>query len=175
MVKIVGANEECPERWTSFDWNINGPKGDPGPAGPAGPAGETGPVGPAGATGQAGLPGPRGLAGPIGATGAAGAIGPKGATGPTGPTGVLRIYQRKFQISINEGAFGTAIASCDKGDLVVGGGYEMDKVSSKTENSVYFNGPSSSSSWRAQLFNPPNIPKGMAMVLISYAICADLP
>ena len=98
-----------------------GPAGEPGPQGPQGDTGATGPQGPQGEKGDTGATGPQGL------TGATGSTGPAGATGPQGPPGIFNIYQ----VSVPSTPLGggppatTLTATCNTGDKVIGGGYQL--------------------------------------------------
>ena len=84
VVKIVGLDEGCPSGWTSLDWDIKGPQGQPGPRGLTGPSGARGP---AGGVGLQGPPGPEGPAGSAPIAGTQGTEGPPGPIGPAGPAG----------------------------------------------------------------------------------------
>lgn len=92
---------------------IEGPKGDKGEAGETGPAGPQGSIGP---KGDAGAPGEKGDTGP---TGPAGAVGPMGERG--GP-GIVRTYRAESQ-QVTGNVGGALIAKCEKGDIVLSGGY----------------------------------------------------
>ena len=88
--------------------------------------------------GEMGIPGPTGPRGPMGipgTTGAPGDPGPTGGTGPTGPTGesgsgspVVTTETATTVITrrLLKGDLVTAIASCQPGDQVVGGGYTVE-------------------------------------------------
>ena len=78
------------------------------PAGPRGPAGPQGPAGPEGAAGA------RGAEGATGARGAEGAPGPQGPQGPAGPTNLT--------VRTGPQGVGSATASCNPGEVAVGGG-----------------------------------------------------
>jgi Collagen triple helix repeat (20 copies) len=78
------------------------------------PAGPQGPQGPAGARGPEGPPGTRGAEGATGARGAEGPVGPRGPQGPAGATNVT--------VHVGEQATGEATATCDPGEVAVGGG-----------------------------------------------------
>jgi hypothetical protein len=97
-------------------------------AGPRGPAGPQGPAGPEGATGARGAEG---------ATGARGAEGPPGPEGPQGPAGPGNLTVRQGA----QGA-GTSTASCDPGEVAVGGG-GLSQGGSLTASIPEGSGPSS--------------------------------
>jgi hypothetical protein len=78
------------------------------------PAGPQGPQGPQGARGPEGPPGARGAEG---ATGARGAEGPVGPRGPQGPAGATNLTARIGQLGT-----GVVFASCNPGEVAVGGG-----------------------------------------------------
>ena len=75
---------------------------------PAGPQGPQGPQGPEGA------PGARGAEGAHGARGAEGPVGPRGPQGPAGATNVT--------LRSGTQATGQATATCNPGEVAVGGG-----------------------------------------------------
>ena len=92
-----------PKLATSTLTLFKGGKGDtgaPGPAGPTGPAGPAGPTGPAGAQGVQGL------------------------KGDTGAPGATSITDRNASTSetVSGGGVETAVAHCNSGESVVGGG-----------------------------------------------------
>lgn len=83
-LRIIDAGEQCRNRESSLEWNIQGPVGPPGPIGPRGLDGPTGPAGPPGAEGAMG---PAGPIGPQGIEGPAGPAGSQGSPGIAGPPG----------------------------------------------------------------------------------------
>jgi hypothetical protein len=103
-----------------------GPTGVIGAAGPQGasPAGDSGAQGAAGATGStgargsAGPPGPAGAQGPAGKPGGKGPIGPAGPTGPQGPAAATP----SIRVAAIDSPIGGAIAFCNLGEVLVGGG-----------------------------------------------------
>ncbi|WP_051911485.1 DUF7594 domain-containing protein [Methylomicrobium agile] len=115
-----------------------GPQGAVGPQGPAGggagsvgpqgPQGAVGPQGPAGAIGPQGLQGlvgPQGLQGLVGPQGLQGVIGPQGVQGligPQGPIGQLLGTVVKTTEILNPVAGQLINATCDPGQILVGGG-----------------------------------------------------
>lgn len=126
-----------------------------GPQGPAGPTGATGPAGPQGATGPAGPAGPQGAtgpAGPQGPQGATGPAGPQGAVGPTGPAGNLGSIYVKFGLPIvtPQNTYGTAVVTCDTGDLVLGGGHNTGATVVTVGRSF----PDTPSSWTVSVVSP---------------------
>src|ERR1051325_3614766 len=108
-----------------------------GPPGPAGPAGPTGPAGPQGATGPAGPAGPQG------------ATGPAGPQGPAGNKG--SIYLRSSEMVFTPiNTIGTAVATCDPGDLVLGGGHNTGATVVTVGRSF----PDTAGSWTASVVSP---------------------
>ena len=79
-----------------------------------GPAGAAGPRGATGATGATGAAGPQGATGPRGETGPAGAPGAPGATNVT--------VRTSGNVNTSVGADGSAVASCNPGEVATGGG-----------------------------------------------------
>ena len=78
-----------------------------------------------GATGATGATGPQG---PIGATGATGATGPQGPAGATGPAST---YANTTSFSVPpDNALHSATATCNAGDVLVGGGDNGNSISS---------------------------------------------
>ena len=125
----------------------------PGPQGPAGPAGATGPQGPQGEQGLTGATGPQGPQGEQGSTGATGPVGPTGATGPQGPQGeqgltgatgpqgpqgpaggggggIGAVYVHSASVRVAPrsewGGATEAAATCDAGDKLLSGGFELN-------------------------------------------------
>jgi Collagen triple helix repeat (20 copies) len=78
------------------------------------PAGPQGPQGPQGPRGPEGPPGARGAEGATGARGAEGPVGPRGPQGPAGATNVT--------VRLGTLASGSATATCNPGEVAVGGG-----------------------------------------------------
>jgi hypothetical protein len=149
-VKNTGAVYVIGEGFKSSDCKTNeqivslgmegpaGPQGPQGETGPAGPQGETGEQGPAGVNGAPGAQGPQGLPGaqgPQGIPGAQGATGPQGPQGNTGPQGPegpegpagslgsVVIYKRSVTVPAPVGLITEALAACDTGDNILGGGF----------------------------------------------------
>lgn len=120
---------------TQGEQGEQGPQGPIGPIGPEGPQGETGATGatgPQGETGETGPQGPPGVngtdgeQGPQGEQGIQGATGPMGNTGPQGPPGPsipTSVYTATGTNQIENGN-GAALAFCETGDIVLGGGFE---------------------------------------------------
>jgi hypothetical protein len=111
--KTTGAMRQIASSKTCTSLETRIVLGAVGPTGPQGPAGSTGPRGATGATGPLGDTGPIGPRGSTGPTGVPGATGAPGATGPAGSDANVRYYVVSSE---------SAIASCDSGDEVVGGG-----------------------------------------------------
>ena len=111
-----------------------------GPAGPAGPVGPAGPAGPQGATGPAGPAGPQGATGPA---------GPQGPQGPAGNLGTIYLrFSEMVTTPIN--TYGTAVATCDPGDLVLGGGHNTGATVVTVGRSY----PDTTGSWTASVVSP---------------------
>ena len=94
-----------------------GPKGDTGATGTQGPQGIQGPVGPTGSTG---------------ATGAIGLQGIQGIQGPQGPSGITELNDTNTYLITNMSTpseiipNGTiAFVTCNSGDSIIGGGYNI--------------------------------------------------
>ena len=137
---FVGSVEFC--KHVKFDDNKrdhnrdNNQTGTQGPPGPQGPAGPTGPTGPAST-----VPGPQGERG---------FNGINGAQGPQGPAGFTEIndtnlyYVEGGNMTTNgdiRNPFGSA-ASCQIGDIVIEGGYEILNVNDDSSPPlVYTDGP----------------------------------
>lgn len=117
----------------------SGPQGPKGEQGEPGKTGETGPQGPKGDDGKNGLPGKdgadgknglpgedgaRGLQGPKGDDGRKGDTGPRGPQGEKGEPGGGAAYVTYTDTGNIGGSSGTA--SCDKGDMVTGGGFTVN-------------------------------------------------
>ncbi|SEN70144.1 collagen-like protein [Nonomuraea pusilla] len=111
-----------------------GPKGDRGAQGPQGPKGETGPQGPQGLKGATGPQGPKGDTGPQGPA------GPQGPQGEPGDAGRLITYVNNTSLN----STGHAQASCAKGDIATGGGFDFNELKNAT---VMGSAPSGSSAW----------------------------
>lgn len=179
-LRVTDSSSTCNSNETSISWNQVGPQGPLGPAGPAGAAGPAGPMGLAGAAGPAGTAGAQGPAGPPGAQGAPGAIGPVGATGATGATGpqgpagpagsVTAHIVESNVVSVLAGSGAGATADCNPGEIVTGGGYVLDGLTSsplvEKQSSPDFSltGPG----WFVAFLNPDTV----AHSFVGYAICA---
>jgi hypothetical protein len=135
-VRIVHSPNECRNPEIALQWNVMGPPGPTGPQGltgiqgPAGLPGELGPAGPPGPQGPVGPVGPQGPTGPAGNDGAPGTAGPPGPQGPAGLAGpagaggqTITFYTRQNSQPSQE--IRGAVATCDTGDQVIGGGFEV--------------------------------------------------
>lgn len=81
------------------------------------------------------LRGQRGPAGPTGATGPQGpqgATGSRGPTGPQGPSGATNVTVRSTETTTAASADGSAIASCNSGEVAIGGGAKLEAGDSAT-------------------------------------------
>src|SRR5262245_28058151 len=115
------------------------------------PAGQQGPKGATGPKGDPGIQGPRGDKGDAGATN----VIKRSATGP----------------SVGLGLFSTAVASCQSGETLVGGGAAYADAGQFASNpALTWSGPAqnSESSWRVSYRND-DVPTTRA---IAYALCA---
>ena len=110
-IKIVSADEECNDNWSSLSWSQEGPAGPTGPEGPEGPAGADGAQGPEGPAGADGAQGPEGPAGPA---------GDKGDKGDPGSA-----LGASSQVVVGAGSTALSTAVCPAGTFAVGGGYFM--------------------------------------------------
>jgi hypothetical protein len=167
-----------------------GQPGPEGPPGPVGPQGERGLTGATGATGPAStVPGPQGIQGLRGFNGTNGVDGTNGTIGPQGPAGLNQINSTNIylklgnQINSNLGTTPSekviSNATCDSGDIVIEGGYEMLPFS---DNSVppflIINGPTPTPS------NPTLTEEDQGYLIMAYgggariqayAFCFDNP
>ena len=151
-----------------------GPGGAAGPVGPGGPAGIAGPIGPAGPAGAAGPIGPAGPAGaagpigPIGPAGPAGAAGPQGPQGSQGPSGNIGAIYLRFSPTVTTpiNTYGTAVATCNTGDRVLGGGHNTGATVVTVGRSY----PDTPSSWTVSVVSP-----GVAIGWSAVAVCLQAP
>jgi len=151
-----------------FDFTIGavGPKGDQGDQGKIGDTGAAGADGGVGATGADGADGATGATGATGAAGAAGADGATGATGATGADGMdgakgdkgvqgkrgeagpstrytdaFAVCQYKAAVLFGAPGSCTAVATCELGQFVTGGGYTLVGTGRVTQNEPGFANP----------------------------------
>jgi hypothetical protein len=109
-------------------------------------------------------PGP---AGPPGQTGATGAQGPPGPVGPTGPAGVGTTYQVSSpEVTTNVGQYGTATATCNAGDRVLGGGHNTGAADVFVGRSY----PDTVGSWTVSVK-----PMAISIGWFAVAVCLDVP
>lgn len=146
------------------------PTGPVGPSGPIGPQGVPGDAGPTGADGQQGVPGP---AGANGAPGPQGVPGPQGAPGPQGVPGTpasTTYYVASTTEKVPAFTIVELKATCDGGDVAVGGGFEGE-----LSNQVTITGqrPEPSTQPDSWIVNVDNTSPQMASVT-AYAVCLDL-
>lgn len=142
LVPVAAALEAIPAGTKAQPVGPPGPEGPEGPPGPEGQQGEPGPRGPKGPAGPSGPTGPKGPKGPKGPAGTAGPTGPQGLRGPQGvkghpgEPGVVGGYVRSSPVlSIPAGSEGGVLATCDAGDMAVGGGFT--KAAASTTLDVY--------------------------------------
>ncbi len=116
-IRATNTKDECTSpTHVMFNWNQQGPKGDPGANGAPGATGATG------ATGAAGAKGDKGDKGDKGNTGA---TGPQG---PAGPTRYLSDALGAVAVFRNAGGTGGPVAitaQCPAGMRILGGGYKV--------------------------------------------------
>jgi hypothetical protein len=115
------------------DQGLKGDKGDQGDQGIQGEPGVPGPPGANGVDGTNGVdgldgaPGPKGDKGEPGEQGVQGEQGLQGEQGIQGEPGVLGFYSAgSDRVDVGPGTTLFAHASCDTGDLAVGGGFSKD-------------------------------------------------
>jgi hypothetical protein len=91
--------------------------------------GTQGPPGPTGATGATGPQGIQGIQGPIGPNGTQGPPGPGGPSGITGlnSSNAYEVFSDVIAIAPNSGE--GRLLTCDPGDTVISGGYNLDSTS----------------------------------------------
>lgn len=95
----------------------------------------------------------------------------QGQPGPQGPAGVLGFYTRYNPGGPCEDGFNcVAIAVCDQGDAVTGGGFEHGGTSGQQGISVVQSRPTSDTIWQVILGNY----SGEDIEFRAYARCADL-
>ena len=117
------------------------------------------------ALGFVGPPGPAGAPGPAGPAGPQGETGPEGPQGPAGNMG--SIYVRFSEIVTTPiNTYGTAVATCDPGDRVLGGGHNT-AASVVTVARSY---PDTPGSWTVSVVSP-NVAIGWSAA----AVCLDTP
>jgi hypothetical protein len=165
---------------------IEGPKGDAGSAGTKGEVGATGPVGTTGARGEAGpagadgAPGAKGDQGDPGADGADGAPGadgadgaqgiqgPKGDPGDPGPASVT--VRAGTPVAIDALSAGGATASCQEGEVAVGGGghFTSSTLGVAITGSDPVSTPGSVDSWTVEGFNSGDV----GSELVAEVLCA---
>lgn len=163
----------------------DGAKGDKGDPGVPGEVGSQGPAGLNGKDGLNGMPGANGFDGPRGQTGAqgpiglqgppgtgtqgtqgiqglAGVAGPKGDKGDPGTFTAISVYQVKVTSTSGSGA------SCDTGDIILGGGCDMLSGAAMLGNRPYTdpNGTHQQGWWCST-----NVTNAQ---VAAYAICFDV-
>lgn len=103
-------------------------------------------------------------------TGPQGPEGAQGPIGPQGPSGAVAFYQVESEpMVVVPGGFTDAVAQCDTGDVVTGGGFD---VSSNDDANVWRSEPAGPSSWLVTLFNEGEI--GLWLQFEAWAVCADV-
>lgn len=149
-----------------IQWNEQGPPGLPGSQG------ESGPMGPSGPSGPQGESGPSGPSGPQGETGPSGPSGPQGASGPSGPAGPDNTYVRAGFSNFQPGVPGTAAASCDVGDALIGGNYDVFGVTVNSETRSTTPGSPSTQSYAVNGTGNPGAPgsRFIAIRIVCYNV-----
>ena len=155
-IRIVSGLEDCAKNESALDWNGLGPEGPQGETGPAGPQGETGPAGPQGPQGETGPTGPQGEVGPI---------GPEGPQGLPGIVSIYYVAATIYNIPVNE--YGSAVAYCNTGDMVISGGYDLYTTS---DLRVTYTGPYTAESWSVIVYNNSYGVQNLKTI----AVCADI-
>jgi hypothetical protein len=97
-------------------------------------------------TGTQGPPGPQG---PAGVAGSAGPAGPQGIQGPPGASGISQINSTNLYLVEGNNTFlnppiptiGSSVATCDVGDVVIEGGYQVFSATLNFPPIVIFDGP----------------------------------
>lgn len=160
-LNVIDEGQTCRRGTTPISWNQRGPQGPQGWQGPMGPQG------PQGASGPQGVQGERGFTGPQGPQGASGPQGPQGAPG----AGLSRVVQRSATAQFATGAnYADALAVCNPGEILLGGGYiKSSFVDITANNRTFFGGYSAPEQWHVQGYrtNPD-----VAGAVIAYAQCA---
>ena len=117
---------------------------------------------------------PAGPQGPKGDPGAQGAPGPQGPKGDKGNAGATNVTKRSaVGPSVGAGGYSNAIASCQAGETLVGGGAAYEFTGQLvTDPTLTESGPApnSDSSWRVSYRNDG---AGGPMRAIAYALCAS--
>lgn len=149
--------------------------GIPGPQGDQGPQGETGAQGPQGEQGIQGATGPQGPEGPQGQQGVPGGTGPQGPPGPQGPAGssiTPSVYTAPGPVSAFSNGLATSTASCQTGDIVLGGGFDYNMDSDDTEDiDLLTSSPSGDGAWGSALVLSDTDAEGD---LQAFARCLDV-
>jgi hypothetical protein len=114
-----------------------------------------------------GAVGPQGPAGPAGPAGAAGAAGPAGPAGPAGTAAVFdptKVHLVNGPIrNVSAGTSAGSTLGCPTGQQLLSGG-----VNSGYVFDIVFLGPSSTTEWRAQLYNPSGSTASFQLQLLCY-------
>lgn len=92
------------------------------------------------------------------------AICAESAPGKTGLSGYTTLVEDTV-VNVPANETGEADASCPAGDVLTGGGYQVDNVSSNW--SIYLNAPTASSTWTAEIDN--EVPA--TTTYVSFAVC----
>jgi hypothetical protein len=98
---------------------------------------------------RTGTQGPPGPPGPPGVNGTTGPQGPQGIQGPPGPSGISQINSTNLYLVEGNNTFlsppiptiGSSVATCDVGDVVIEGGYQVFSANLNSPSIVLFDGP----------------------------------
>ncbi len=117
--------------------------------------------------------GPPGSQGDKGDQGLPGLKGDKGDQGDPGMPGILGFYTRTALVNVPPSTFGEAYADCDPGDVVTGGGFQLQAgIEGVNEVWVTYSRPANlNSSWYVRILNYAEF---IDVGLVSMAVCADL-
>jgi hypothetical protein len=145
-MRFASVGEDCDKGWKKYTWNKQGVPGESGAAGPAGSDGAAGPQGPAGPT------------------------GPRGATGQPGRDGVDGAPGVADWHIVTATGDGTATATCDAGEHVLGGG-----GTATGGTRLVSSAPATADglAWTASATGSPARPAGhrAALTVTAYAVC----
>ena len=157
---IVGARGPGGPRGLAGIHGVAGPRGDVGSAGSNGAPGIDGGQGPAG------VQGPAGGTGLQGGTGSGGGTGLQGGTGPQGGTGGPGVNVSHIVVTAPATAGpGTLVAECAAGDVVTGGGFQVDPALGLVTIKASY--PTAGGTQWSVVFS-----SGTSVSVTAYAICA---
>lgn len=115
------------------------------------------------------------LSGAAGGSGPAGAQGPVGPQGPAGPAGSTVYYVATATADIPRNSTSSPVAaSCDPGNVAVGGGFEVEPPNAWVLSSQPIGSPIPDSWEVAVQFGGGGGPAGAIRILTVYAVCLDI-